>query len=125
MVSSNKAVLLDTNFVLSCYQFGISLDKIHEVIDEGHEIYAPQNMLEELSQLRLKGKDKEAQKIMLKILNHYPVLPLQGTVDASLLKYAREHDCIVCTNDRELRKALKALGRRVVFVRARSHLAIE
>jgi rRNA-processing protein FCF1 len=125
MVLSHKAVLLDTNFVLSCYRFGISLDEIHAVIDEGHRIYVPQNMLEELGQLHLKGKDKEAQESMLQILDHYPVLLLRGTVDASLLKYAQEHDCIVCTNDRELRKALKALGRRVVFVRARSHLAIE
>ncbi len=124
MASSSK-VVLDTNFVLSCYRFRIALDDISRLIDEAYEVLVPQNVLEELRNLELEGTDKEAQKIMLKILARYPVLPLQGRVDHSLLEYAQEHDCIICTNDRELRKSLKALGRRTIFVRARSHLAME
>ncbi len=94
-------------------------------MDEAHEVMVPQNVCEELEQLPLKGREKEAQKTMLSILEGYPVLPLQGKVDASLLEYARTHRCIVCTNDRVLRSELRKIGRRTIFVRARSHLYLE
>ncbi len=126
MVSLNKvSVLLDTNFVLSCYRFGIRLEEIDSLLDEAHEICVPENVLEELKRLPLKGKEREARSIMLAVIARYPVLPLQGRVDESLICYAREHDCVVCTNDRQLRKRLRTLGRRSLFVRSRSHLDIE
>ena len=124
MASSTKLILLDTNFVLSCYRFGIHLDEIDHMIDEAHSIVVPQNVLEELTHIRLKGKDEEARNALLSILKMYPVLPLQGPVDVSLLQYAEEHDCIVCTNDRALRKDLRKRGRKSIFVRARTHLEI-
>jgi rRNA-processing protein FCF1 len=46
-------------------------------------------------------------------------------VDHSLVSFARSHDCIICTNDRILRKKIHNLGRRVIFVRSRSHLALQ
>jgi len=125
MASLNKLVLLDTNFVLSCYKFGINLEEIDRIVDEAHEIVVPENVLRELKHLNLKGKDEEARKTMLTILNRYPVLPLHNKVDASLLEYAQLHDCIVCTNDRNLRKKLKKMGKKTIFVRGRSHLEME
>jgi rRNA-processing protein FCF1 len=125
MVSSTKLVVLDTNFVLSCYTYGIHLDEIKEIVDEPCEIVVPQNVLEELSQLHLKGKDREARNTMGAILEQYPTLLLQGPVDAALVEYARIHDCITCTNDKMLRKTLKKMGRATIFVRARSHLEME
>lgn len=126
MVSLNKVpVLLDTNFILSCYRFRIRLEEIDSLLDELYEISVPENVLEELKKLPLKGKEREARSIMLAVISRYPVLPLRGRVDESLLRYAEEHDCIVCTNDRQLRKRLRALGRRSLFVRSRSHLDIE
>ncbi len=101
------------------------MEEIEKIVDEAHEIAVPQNVLEELRMLHLKGKDEEARKTMLRILENYPVVLLQGKVDVSLLEYAKLHDCIICTNDRSLRKKLKTMGRRSIFVRARSHLAIE
>jgi rRNA-processing protein FCF1 len=126
MASSSKTpVVLDTNFVLSCYRFGISLDEIERVVDEGHEIVVPSNVLAELKRLPLRGKDREARTIMLSLLARYKILPLQGPVDDSLLEYAQTHPCIICTNDRELKKNVKILGMRVIFVRSRSHLSLE
>ncbi len=126
MASLNELpVLLDTNFVLSCYRFGILLEEIEKIIDEAHQVVVPCNVLEELEQLHLKGRDREAQKIMLEILKQYPVLPLHGKVDTSLLEYARTHECIICTNDRDLRKKLRKIGRRSIVVKARTHLGVE
>jgi rRNA-processing protein FCF1 len=125
-LSSNVIpVMLDTNFILSCYHFGIPLADIHTLIGEGHQIVVPQNVLQELKSLKLTGKDKEARKIMLAVLQEYPVLPLTGSVDTSLIKYAQDHPCIICTNDRSLRKGLKSMGVKTILVRSRSHLAIE
>lgn len=110
---------------MSCYRFGIPLDDIDNVVEEPHTVYVPQNVVRELARLPLTGKDKEARSVMLAILDDYPTLPLEGPVDASLLAYAQSHACIICTNDKTLRNRLKALGRKTIFVRARSHLAIE
>ena len=125
MASSTKLVLLDTNFVLDLYKFRIHLDEIDTILDEAYELRVPENVLSELEELTLKGKDEEARKTMLKVLRTYPVLPLQGAVDASLIEYAREHDCIICTNDRALRKNLRKIGKKAIFVRSKSHLEIE
>ncbi len=126
MVSYNDLpVLLDTNFVLSCCKFRIHLEEIDSIVDERHHITVPQNVLDELSQLPLTGADQKAQTIMLVVLTRYPVLPLKGPVDVSLLDYAKKHQCIVCTNDRALRRKLRSMGTRTIFVRARSHLAVE
>ena len=118
-------VLLDTNFILSCYQFGIHIEEIDDIIDESYEILVPQNVLEELEQLKLGGKEREARRTMVNILEPYRILPLQGAVDKSLLEYASTHDCIICTNDRALRKNLRKMGKKSLFVRARSHLKME
>lgn len=125
MASSTKLVLLDTNFILSCYTCKIHLEDIDRIVDEPHQVVVPRNVLEELNLLHLKGKDREAQNTMLAIVNQYSVLPLTGAVDASLLEYAKENDCIICTNDRKLRKMLKKMGRKTIFVRAKSHLEVE
>ena len=125
MASSTRLVLLDTNFILSCYRFRIYLEEIDRLIDEVHKIVVPANVLKELNQLTLTGKDEEARKTMLKVLDSYTTLPLEGRVDTSLLEFAREHDCIICTNDKPLRKALRKMGIRTIFVRARSHLTME
>ena len=125
MASSTKLVLLDTNFILSCYRFRIFLEEIDHLVDEVHEIVVPTNVLEELNRLTLTGKDEEARKVMLKVLEPYTTLPLEGKVDTSFLEYAQEHDCIICTNDKPLRKILKKKGIKTIFVRARSHLKME
>ncbi|MGD2250746.1 MAG: PIN domain-containing protein [Candidatus Methanofastidiosia archaeon] len=125
-LSSNSVpVILDTNFILSCYHFGIPLTDVHALIDERHQIVVPQNVLQELKSLKLTGKDKEARKIMLTVLQEYPVFPLTGPVDTSLIKYAQDHPCIICTNDKPLRKVLKSMGVKTILVRSRSHLAVE
>ncbi|MBU7044419.1 MAG: hypothetical protein HXS47_12585 [Theionarchaea archaeon] len=118
-------VVLDTNFVMSCYTLGIYLEDIDSIVEEAHQIWVPQNVLDELSRLHLRGKEREARDIMLQILQRYPVLLLEGNVDKSLISFARSTDCIICTNDKILRKKVQELGRRVLFVRARSHLVLE
>ncbi|MBU7038052.1 MAG: hypothetical protein HXS52_08970 [Theionarchaea archaeon] len=125
MASSSSPVLIDTNFVLSCYRFKIRLDEIHQVVEEKHHIVVPENVLAELKSLHLTGSNKEGQTVMLAILEKYPTIPLHGAVDRSLLDYAADHTCIICTNDRILRKALKKMGARVIMVRAQSHLVLD
>lgn len=85
----------------------------------------PENVLTELKNLPLTGCDKEGRTVMLAVLEKYPTVPLDGPVDRSLLDYAAGHACIVCTNDRILRRALKRTGTRVIMVRAQSHLVLD
>lgn len=127
MVSSSDPIpiILDTNFILSCYHFGLPLTDIHDLIDERHQITVPQNVLQELKSIKLTGKDKEARKVMLAIVQRYPVLPLTGPVDISLIEYAQDHKCYICTNDKKLRNVLKSMGTKIILVKSRSHLAVE
>ena len=50
---------------------------------------------------------------------------LSGSVDNSLISLAKENDGIVLTNDKEVRKKLKELNLKVIFLRAKKKLSMQ
>ena len=123
--SNRVTVILDTNFILSCVEFGIGFDEIGNLIGKQHEIVVPSNVVSELENLDLTRKDAVLRKIALKIIVKYPILQLEGAVDSSLLKAAEEKKAVVCTNDKELRISLRERGISVIFIRKRAHLELD
>ena len=123
MVSySSIPVLLDSNFLISCILFKIRIENIHELVDFKHKIVIPENVLEELRNLNIKGEERISRDLALKIVERYEVIKLEGEVDSSILDFAEKNRCVVCTNDRELKKKLKKIGVPVIFIRGKSHL---
>jgi rRNA-processing protein FCF1 len=125
-VRSNRiAVIFDTNFILSCLKFGISFEDLGYVIEKNFEILVPSNVIYELKNLDLNKKDSILRNIALKLIDKYKTLELRGNVDSSILSFTEKKKCIVCTNDRELRRALRKKGVSVIFIRNRKYLELD
>jgi rRNA-processing protein FCF1 len=115
--SPTMKIILDTNFVIYCarekldYFEGISI-----LVNEGHELVVPIQVIHELEKLKndnfkkVSGKDKQAADLALQLLeknNVKTVNPIGKTVDEVIIKLAEEDKKnIVCTLDREMRKIL-------------------
>ncbi len=126
-----KKILLDTNFFLTPFQMGVNiLSELDRVIDEPHELMTLAPMKAELEKLAKSGKgdDKLSAKLALTLARNIPVVDAPGSGDRAIIDYvkaAKPGDLIVATNDSALRKTLKALRVRTVFVRNRSKLELE
>ncbi len=125
-VRSNRiTAIFDTNFILSCLKFGISFEDLGNVIEKNFEILVPSNVIYELKNLDLNKKDSILRNIALKLIDEYEILELRGNVDSSILSFVEKKKCIVCTNDRELRRALRKKGVSVIFIRNRKYLELD
>jgi rRNA-processing protein FCF1 len=123
-----REVVLDTNFLLIPYQFKIDIFlELDHLIGEPFQAVVSTKVLSELRGLaRRTGTHGAAARFALKILEARKVSV--GKVDSSVpvddwvYEYAKEKRAIACTNDRELRKRLKAERLRVVGLRSRAKL---
>ncbi|MBN2517794.1 MAG: nucleotide-binding protein [Candidatus Altiarchaeota archaeon] len=122
-------VLLDTNFFLVPFQLGVNIfSELDRVLQTNYTLVTLSPQLDELTRLSKdakKGSDKTAARIGLELARGMRVIesPLKG--DEAILDFAKRNKCIVCTNDSELRKKLKGMRTRTIFVRNRQKLALE
>lgn len=122
-----KRIVLDTNFLIDCVRFKIGLDEIGHLIDEGYKIFIPSPVLKELKKISgRKSKDSNFAKIALGVIEkkEFKVVGMKGKdTDESIIKSV-EKDDIVGTDDVELRKKLKCLGNKTIYLRSKKHLTI-
>jgi len=73
-------------------------------------------------------KEGKAAKMMLQLINKFRVVKAEPypneTGDDVIVRFAKKFNCPVATNDKELRKRLRSLNIPVIYLRQRSHLAI-
>ena len=123
-------IIIDTNFVLTCAKEKIDFAAIaEEIIPEGVEWTVPQQVLDELGQLKdrpgMKIKDKEAanlsftllQAIAPKIVN----LGRNPNVDIGIVNYALKSGGVVATMDRGLKGRLQ---NQILTVRGKNWLEL-
>ena len=113
-------VILDTNALLIPFKFKIDLEGELLRLLGACEILVPSSVLDELKIIRVKHA-KAAQKLA----ERFRVITTLKKGDESVLSLAKEMNAVVVTNDRELRKALKQSGIKVVFLRNKSYLDME
>ncbi len=103
-------------------RFKIDLSELDEILEGRYEISTISLVIHELKSIKVKETKIALWLIELKNIK---ILKVEGTnVDDTLLKLAESSDVIVATNDRELRKRLKHIGAKTIYIRARKHLAI-
>ena len=122
-------VILDTNFLIDLFRFKLSFDDIEDVAGRRCTFLISWQSVNELKRI----KNKYA-KVGLSFVNMGKIktvsAPGRTADDAimALLKSARKKKLIkktaVATNDAKLRKRIKALDVRVIYLRARKHLEI-
>jgi len=111
--------------------------EIERVLNNNFSAIVLSPILDELALIEKKGSPKERQtaKLAIKFAKaKCKILPSElapnETVDDLILRIAREREYIVATNDKELKKRLRArtpdapIGVPVLYLRARSHIEI-
>ena len=109
-------VLLDTNFILTCVKQKIDLADAEDILNGKIEWIVPQEVLNELGNLKdrdgIKVIDKNAAKVSFEILQILKpeVVELNGNnpnVDMKILNYILGKDIVLATLDRELKNRVK------------------
>ena len=131
--SISLKILLDTNFLLIPAQFGIDIfQELDRIISRKFELLIFQGIIDELNELSQESiKRQKEVNISLELIKQCTFLDLSSqnitstNVDDILFQLAIENGWVVATNDRELRKRLRAQQIPVILLRKKAHLTIE
>lgn len=141
-MTDSKNVILDTNFFVDMFRFKITLADIEDAVAGGHcNFWIVEESLSELDRMSVKEakiamrmiQDKEqAKKVLGKTVGVLRIDKHVQTADDAILAFIEERVSgqqpkgvfIVATNDAGLRKQIKALGTKIIYLRARKHLEI-
>ena len=124
-------ILLDTNFILTCVKEKIDFERIaNELIDEEIEWIVPQEVLNELGNLKdnlaNKKKDRDSAKVSFEVLQgvNPKVVDLGGNnpnIDIRIVNYILDKPIVLATLDKGLKQRVK---NRILTVRAGKKLEI-
>jgi hypothetical protein len=123
-VVDKMKVLLDTNFLLLPNQFGVDIFEFLKY----YKLATLSSCLDELKKLsRKKSKDGLAARVALQLIkqNNVEIIRTKEKGDRAILNYAAAERCVVATNDKELIKALKKYGIKVIRLRQKGYLTEE
>jgi len=113
-------IILDTNFVGIPFEFKVDIySELERIIDEKYELFFPDICLNELKKLKF---GEVAKDLMLK--KGVKILPLEkkGSVDETLINFAKENGYAIATQDKELRKKALKYNIPIIILRSKSHL---
>lgn len=125
-------IVMDTNFLLLPGQFGIDIfSEIDRICRFRYETCAMERTVEELALLmqNQKGKERSAAKLGLDLVKSGKVriLPAKNATfknaDKIISDFAASEQCIVATQDRELRRSLPE-GTKTIVMRQRRYLQL-
>jgi len=101
--------------------------ELDRLLEQPHELVIPSPVLQELRRISERGKPKEqtAAKIGLILAKRGKVTKVKGAADEVILNLALKGGYAVGTTDAALRKELRCCGVPVIYLRQKSHLAID
>jgi len=124
---TEELVLLDTNFLMVPHQFGVDIfEELDRLLLSDYKLIVLSTQEEELGSVAKKagGKDKVAAHVALELIKRAEVVPstkgLEG--DDAIVDFASKNDCIVCTNDSNLRRRLTQSGTRTICMKGKQKL---
>jgi rRNA-processing protein FCF1 len=119
-------VILDTNFLIDLVRFKIDLEEIPVLLQEPVKLFVFSSTIQELKKIeKNKGKLGSLAKLALKLikLKQIQVLEEKESPDKAFLSIA-DKNTIIATNDSKLRKKLKKLGIKTIYLRAKKYLEV-
>lgn len=126
-----KKIILDTNFLMIPGELGIDIfSQIDDLMQEPYKLCVMKGTNEELKKLIAKSKNtKESLNaklgyIMLKQKNLKTLTGSSDNVDDSIVEYAKNHQVIVATQDKELAKRLKEENVKTIALRQKKYLTL-
>jgi rRNA-processing protein FCF1 len=121
-------VIADTSFLMIPGLFSVDIvGELDRLLEKPHELVIPSPVLQELRRIFERGKPKEqtAAKIGLILAKRGKVTKVKGAADEVILNLALKGGYAVGTTDAALRKELRRCGVPVIYLRQKSHLAID
>jgi hypothetical protein len=125
-------VILDSNALFVPLQFKIDVfEELKTLLNMNFEPVLLSTIRQELEKIAEKGSPKMRKKASyaLKLAEKCTLFEVDnkfaGSPDDSIVQMAREWNCPVFTNDRELRKRLRNINVPVIYVRQKSRLEID
>lgn len=123
-------VLVDTNFLLMQFEYGLDVpSELLRIADGPFSILIPSVVMDELGTLAGRnGKRAAAARFALQNLPklrarfRVEVLPSFGAADEWIIKYAQKNQVCVATNDVPLRRRLLLMGVAVIAAKGKSKL---
>lgn len=122
-----RTIVLDTNFLLIPELYRVDIfQHIQELMNEPYELYIMDKTLDELQKIveTAKTKDKEAAKLAFALIKQKDLktLPCSSTVDECILNGPVDY---AATQDRDLKRKLKAKGVKIITLRQKHYLKVE
>lgn len=126
-------VILDSNFLFVPIQFKVEIpDGIEALLNRRARLLLPRPVYDEIEKVATHGTAEEQKQAKLALelgelwCEIFDVETETGeSVDDLIVRLANKLRCLVATNDRDLRKRLRQKDIPVIFLRERSHLAID
>ncbi|MEM5834765.1 MAG: PIN domain-containing protein [Candidatus Aenigmatarchaeota archaeon] len=122
-----KKIVFDTNFLLDCFRLKIDfLSEIEEKIEKPYELLILTPNLKEIEKIaRTRKKEAKYAKVALEFIknNCKLITTEEKDADKAILKFSDENT-FVATNDRKLRKSLKALKVKNIYLKSIKKLEV-
>lgn len=125
-------VILDSNFLFIPSKFQIDIfEGLMTLLNQRFELILLSSTYNELLIISEKGSPSMRKKaaLALKLAGKCSIVNvkkgMEETHDNVILRIASKWQCLVATNDRELRKKLRNRGIPVIFMRGKSRLELE
>jgi len=121
-------VIADTSFLMIPGMFGVDiLSELERLLECRYELLVPEPVVQELKRISEHGKPKEraAAGLGMRLAERGSVIEVKGEADESILRLAVQKRCAVGTTDVALRKKLRKLGVTIIYLRQKSHLAVD
>jgi len=125
--NSAKTVILDSNAILMLFEFSVDLESELTRLLGQYKIIIPSTIVEELIYLSKKGRGQKKinAKASLELIKEYNIYNIDtNDADESVFLLAKKTNGIVVTNDKELRKKLKEISIRVIFLKGKKTLEL-
>lgn len=125
----NSKIAFDTNMLLAMIRFRVDVfNAIREKLGSGVLLAVPEKVPQELEKIAERDKKSAMEvKIALGLLEKNGVKKIEtlaGNADDALLELSQKGFCIA-TNDRALRKRIKMLGGKNIYLRKKKLIEIE
>ncbi len=119
-------VVLDTNFILIPFQFGVDIKaELDRILDFKYELCTTSSVLRELMSIsKEKTKDGRAAAASLEISKELTLIPGNGNADEVLLTLASK-DTIIFTKDKILKEKIKRKGAPLIYLRQKKYLQLD
>ena len=120
-------VIADTSFLMIPGMFGVDvMSELDRLLQRRYSLVIPKPVVGELKKLAARGKpaERSAASLGIALAKRGKVVDAKGNADEAILTMACEN-CVVGTTDAELRKKLRRKGVSVMYLREKSHLALD